>query len=561
MMRTRVVHFFAATGLCLLAACGEPTALPANKPSSPNVLLVVADDLGFSDLASYGGEIPTPNIERLAARGSLFTQFRTAPSCAPTRAMLLTGMDAHRTGMGIQGGTGMALPEGFTEHPSYRGHLGENVVTVASRLQRAGYFTFTAGKWHLGLDGGSGPESKGFMRSFGIPYGGGNHFNTLGYKETTPTIEYYENGEAVLPPPGHYSTDTYTDKLIEYVDEALDHGQPFFGYAAYTAPHWPLQVPESLIGHHLETYAPGWDAIRAERFAQLKKLRLVPEHHAMPPRWHGVPAWDTLSHDQQRVEVKTMAIYAAMVARLDESIGRLVTALEEREVLANTIIVFLSDNGAAGENFTDPNHPWYAWINENYDLHSEEKMGGPESFVMLGRPWAQVSSAHLYLHKGVLYDGGIRVPLIIVDPRAADRRPRVDAPWDVTGIAPSILEWSGVGGEWPDDRALRPTGIPLSQLLAGNTAMPPIAQSSLGSGMIIEDDWKAVRVMPPYGPGTWQLFNIASDPGEQEDLSHEHPKILEPMVEHFANFEHESGVLPVPEGWNPYRKLLPSAEQ
>ena len=308
----------------------------------PNIVLIVADDLGYGDIGCYGGDIETPNIDMLASNGIRFSSFHTAPMCAPTRAMLLTGNDNHIAGVGAQ-----SL---FTDVFGYEGKLSDRIVTIPALLKDAGYHTYITGKWHLGTTPESNPNNKGFENSFVLLEGAGNHYNNQSALNTEYS-GYTENGIPVLWPDGMYSTDFYTDKIIEYINQNKEDGRPFFAYAAYTSPHWPLQVDKKYRQKYKGQYDDGYEELRKKRLNSLKKAGIITSEAILPPLHHSVLHWDSLTVKEQKTESRKMEIYAGMVDNLDYNIGRPFTFLKKIGVWDNTLFIFMSDNGAGHRDF------------------------------------------------------------------------------------------------------------------------------------------------------------------------------------------------------------------
>ncbi|HET7000956.1 MAG TPA: sulfatase-like hydrolase/transferase, partial [Puia sp.] len=338
-MKNYIIAVFIVTFLCL--DLRSSFAQPADD-SRPNILMIVADDLGYADLGCYGGEIKTPNIDALAANGILFTHFHTSPLCAPTRSMLLSGNDNHIAGMGS-----MFSVEGTNRagKPGYEHHLTDRIVTIAQLLKDGGYQTFMSGKWHLGSAKDQIPYSKGFEKSFALMNGAANHFNNHPFSPND-TSQYRLDSNIAQYPAGSFSTDVYTDKMITYIDQR-QKGKPFFAYLAYTAPHWPLQVPENYIDRYKGRYEMGYDSLRTLRFATQKAAGIVPENAVLRERNPDIRPWTGLSPEEKKSESRKMEIYAAMVENLDDHIGQLIQFLKKSGLLENTVIVFMSDNGAA----------------------------------------------------------------------------------------------------------------------------------------------------------------------------------------------------------------------
>ncbi len=336
-----VLGMFAGVQPCLASGAGKDNGQQAR----PNILLIVADDLGYADLGIYGSSIRTPRIDGLARKGIIFSQFHTAPMCSPTRSMLLSGNNNHVAGIGRQQ-PGQAL-KGKIQ--SYEGHLSDRIAPLPAVLKAAGYHTYIAGKWHLGLEDENSPRAAGFERSWTLLDGAATHFDGRGF-ENAPSV-YRADGVVTSYPDGVYSTDLYTDHLIEFIESNRGDGQPFFAFAAFTSPHWPLQVPEPERDRYAGVYDDGYDVLREQNFLNLKKAGIIPEDSNLPPRWEEITPWDSLSAEEKKRESRKMELYAAMVENLDGHVGRLLDYLQEKGLAENTLVVFMSDNGAAPSDF------------------------------------------------------------------------------------------------------------------------------------------------------------------------------------------------------------------
>jgi arylsulfatase len=321
--------------LAILAAAACTQAPPdENVARQPNILLIVADDLGYTDLGNYGGDIETPNLDALARGGVQFSGFQTAPFCAVTRAMLLSGNNNHIAGMGNQD-----LRTGVF---GYEGRLSDRIVPFPALLRNAGYHTYMAGKWHLGTTPEANPHVKGFDRSFVLLEGAGNHYDDQGIFDDAPVSPYTEDGEEAHWKKGDYSTDFYTDKLISFIERNKNDGRPFFAYAAYTSPHWPLQVDPRYRQKYEGRYDEGYDELKQRRFDNLKALGLIPDNAVLPPSHPRVKPWESLSADEQKAEARKMELYAGMVDNLDYNVGRLLQYLKDSGEYDNTLVVFIS---------------------------------------------------------------------------------------------------------------------------------------------------------------------------------------------------------------------------
>jgi arylsulfatase A-like enzyme len=539
--------------LAVIAACGSPShdTAVAESPQDerPNVLLIVADDLGWSDLGAFGGEISTPNLDELAFAGLRLTDFTTAPTCSPTRAALLSGVDNHLSGLGNME---EELGPNQTGRPGYEGFLNNRVVSIARLLGDAGYQTMMAGKWHLGHSVERGPESRGFTDAFVLP-GGGNHFNDNravyigGDLNEVTKVRYRENGTPVPLPEDYYSSAYFTDKLIEFMSghQEQNTGEPFFAFASYHAPHWPLQAPDEFIERYQGVYDDGYDPIRQNRLARMQKLGLVAEAAQLvdSPLW---PSWNDLSETTQIKESRRMQVYAGMVEALDFHIGRLINHLKSTDELSNTVIIFMSDNGAEGN---DVHHivPGNAeWIQANFD-NSIENMGKANSFIGYGPRWAEVSMTPFRGFKGLVTQGGVLSPAFVTYPHFEQQNGVYDGYVSVLDIVPTLLDLADVDFT-PTDGTFRPSGKSLVPFLRGeigevHAADHVAAVELFNRRSVRKGDWKLVWQEAPFGIGDWQLYNLASDPAEQIDVSEGQATIRRELIELWNEYEEENNVI------------------
>lgn len=410
----------------------------ASTASKPNILLIVLDDVGFADIGAFGSEIATPTIDTLATQGVKFTDFHTAPNCSPTRAMLLTGADNHQVGLGNMAEYLQPEQQG---QPGYEGHLNESAVTVASLLQDGGYHTYMAGKWHLGTQAND-PYNRGFEQSFALMQGMAGHYAAIQPAFEGLGTTYTRNGELTEVPEDFYSSQYYTDQLISQIDANKDDGKPFFIYAAYTAPHAPLQAPAEWLEKYRGHYDAGYEAIRAERIERIKQMGIIPAAAETYPRLDEVKAWDTLTAEEKAQQSRRMEAFAAALSAVDFHIGRLFDHLRAIGQYDNTLIIFLTDNGPEAD---DPAEvpSWQEWLDQQYD-NSLENIGNPTSFVYYGKGWAQAGAGPFRLFKLYTAEGGIRTPLIISGPGVTRIGESSDAFVHVTDITPTILEAAGL---------------------------------------------------------------------------------------------------------------------
>ncbi len=528
--------------LLLCAACSNSsseTGLESKRDNPPNILLLVADDLGYADLGIYGGDIQTPNIDALAAQGMLFTQFHTAPYCAPTRAMLLSGNNNHVAGVARQGRIGLLdLPVS-----GYENSLSDRIVPFPRLLRDAGYHTYTVGKWHLGLEAETSPHAAGFSRAFNLLDGAGTHFDALGFFEGGSTYRLDE--DLVEYPLGRYSTDLYTDRLIEFIDANKDDGNPFFAFAAYTSPHWPLQVPDEYLDLYAGNYDDGYDALRERRFHSLQEAGIIPLSSELPPRNDAITPWEDLTPDEQRRESRKMELYAAMVDNLDDHVGRLLEYLKANDLYENTIIVFMSDNGAAAEDFYNRG-TYKEYLRANFD-NSYEKMGTAESFVSYGAQWAEAGSAPFQRHKGYTREGGIVAPMIIAGPGVAAHGAIDSTYLTVMDLAPTFLDIAGV--QYPDDGSVRAMlGKSITGFLAGEADVVHdedyvVTLYHGGRAYLRQGNWKISNLEPPFDEDDFELFDLSTDPGESRNLADEEPEKLAELIELWDQERRSLGII------------------
>jgi arylsulfatase len=515
--------------LVLLAASGGCSKQGDDMPGPvaderPNILLIVADDLGYADLGVQGSVIQTPNIDGLAAAGRLFTQFHTAPYCAPTRAMLLSGNNNHVAGMARQHARSLA---GHSV-PGYEASLSDRIAPLPRLLRDAGYHTYTVGKWHLGLTAETSPHAAGFTRSFSLLDGAGTHFDDVGFFEGGST--YWEDDNFSAYPVGRYSTEVYTDRLIEFIDSNKGDGIPFFAFAAYTSPHWPLQVPDEYLDLYAGQYDNGYDALREANFSALKTAGIVPVESSLPPRNDAITPWEELSADEQRRESRKMELYASMVDNLDDHIGRLLAYLKKEDLFENTLIVFMSDNGAAGEDFYNEG-PFVEYVRAHFD-NAYETMGTAKSFVSYDDPWAEAGSAPL---------------MIVAGPGVTSTGAADPAYVTVMDLAPTFLEFAGA--KYPDDGTVQPMlGESMRSFLAGEaeTVHSEDYVTTLyhaGRAFLRQGDWKISNLEPPFDEEDFELFNLATDPGETENLAESHADKYEELVEIWRDRRRELGII------------------
>ena len=532
--------------LLVLVLSGYLGALNAQsrKNQKANILLIVADDLGYTDLGCYGGDISTPSIDQLARTGIQFVNFHASPLCAPTRSMLLTGNDNHVAGMGSMFSVKGTSREG---KPGYEHHLTDRIVTVARLLKEGGYQTFMAGKWHLGSEDPYIPAAKGFDRSFSLMNGAANHFNNE--QVLNDQLPQYRLDQHRVPfPDGKFSTDVYTEKMTEFIVNR-QQDKPFFAYLAYTAPHWPLQVPADYLDIYKGRYDIGYDSLRVVRFNAQKARGILQPQAVLPPRNPMIKPWHELSADEKKIEARKMELYAAMVHNLDEHIGQLIKFLKDSNQYDNTFIVFMSDNGAAAEDFYNDAGGYGPFLREHFD-NRYENMGKPSSFVSYGPQWAQTGAAPFRLHKGFSTEGGIVAPLIISG-KGVERKPGIQNTFiNVMDFAPTFLEVAGLS--YPNrygNKEMKPMlGESILSFIRNKSNFIHNSNYTYGlehdgQCLLIKGNWKITNTSKPFDEMAFGLYDLLNDPGETDDLSKSSPEKYAEMMKEWELFKKRAGVI------------------
>lgn len=540
----------------LLAGCAaRAPAFPPPAPTKPNILLIVADDMGYSDIAPFGSEVATPNLTLLAQRGTVMTNFHVAPACSPTRAMLLTGRDNHIAGLGNMAEVFASRPY-LQAYPGYEGYLSPKLPTLAEELRGIGYQTFMAGKWHLGETESQSPQARGFNRSYALLIGAANHYGADqagAWLNTRAAPAYREDGVLTTFPQGQYSTDIYTDHMLRYLTAEPAPDRPFFAYLAYTAPHWPLQAPPASVAKYRGRYDGGWAVLRKERWERAKALGIIPQNLSEQdlPR---MPDWDALKPEEKRVEARKMEIYAAMIDRMDENIGRVLTLLEQQGRLKNTIVFFMSDNGPAasgpGHDYLpmDPDGMVKLGIDNRMD-----NLGRATSYASYHPGWAIASATPFKGVKGSTYEGGIRTSAIIAGPGISAGQ--IDSHFaHVMDVKPT-MEWLAGGKR---QAATLDRGESWAFLLSGQHRQGARANRKTGwelglNQAVRAGDWKAVWISPISSrsgqstghPAAWELYDVAADPSESRDLATLRSKTLAQMKALWSAYARTNNVLGV----------------
>lgn len=544
-----------------LAACDASAPSASSSSKKPNVLVILVDDLGYSDLGAFGSEIATPNIDAIARDGRVLTNFHTTPLCATSRAELLTGVDHHLVGVGTLSESSVFYPG----EDNYKGALNDAAPTVAQLLSAAGYHTYMAGKWHLA---GDGPKSVGFEQSFSLDYPAAfasNYKATAARAESAPR-PYYENGVEATLPDDFFSTDYFTDKLIQYIGQGHGDGRPFFAYLAFQAVHFPLQVPDAYLDRYKGKYDAGYAAIRAARLQKQKDLGIVPQDfsanagdEALMLRF-GQPGvltnadWDSLSGPDRQSEARIMEVFAGMLSNLDDNVGRLISYLKEIGEYDNTFVVFTGDNGADGMGY---GFIPYVDSTGNLDIdNSLANYGRPGSFIFRSTRWAEAGTAPLRLFKGFTAEGGLSVPTIARLPKQNGGAAPSTALSTLRDIVPTILDLAGVAQPGPSyqGRSIATIeGRSLLPALRGSTSIHAddevMADEVNDIRYVRRGKWKMTRVVNYVVPSAaanishdWQLYDMDADRGETRDLAATHPDIVSELTADWAAYVARVGV-------------------
>lgn len=536
----RLVALASVVGL----ACAAPAAA-----ARPNVVVLLVDDAAWMDFGAFGGEARTPHIDALARRGAMFTGYHTSPLCSPSRAMLLTGVDNHRTGLAT---IEEVLPPELAGKPGYSLRLEPGVTTVASRLKQAGYRTYITGKWHLGHGPGDLPNHHGFDRSFVLDASGADNWEQKPYMPHYREAPWFEDGEPADLPDDFYSSKFVVDRMIDYLETGRDDPAPFLAWVAFQAVHIPVQAPREITASYAGRFDAGWERLREERWQRAKQLGIIPADAPLAPLPESLRAWDDLAPDERAKYAKAMAVYAAMYEAMDQHIGRLVEYLRARGQLDSTLFVVTSDNGP------EPSDPVHApgmglWMALNGYHWDTETLGERRSLAFIGPEWAAAVASPGRLFKFYATEGGLRVPLVVAGPGVTPGR-RVDSFAFATDVVPTILEIAGVApAAAPDPVPI--TGRSLRPVLDGSAERTYPEDAAVGvevsgNAALFKGNYKIVHNAGAFGDGRWHLYDIAADPGETNDLAAAQPERLAAMLADYDTYKREMGVLDLPEGYD-----------
>ena len=541
-------------GLILSSTIIVPSYAANQIKAPPNIMIILADDLGFSDISAYGSEIKTPHIDSLLTQGKMLFNFHASSMCSPTRAQLMTGADNHLVGLGAMYETskrqeklvGADSLRALLKIDGYSGHLTQNAYTLAEVLKQKDYYTFMVGKWHLGFEANQNPKARGFDQSYALLDGFDLHFKEQP-KNYPRNTQYTENGQKVSLPDHYYSTDFFTQKAVEYLDKNTQN-KPFFAYLAYTAPYWPIQAPAPYRDMYKGKYDQGYDAIRKARFERQKKLGLIPVN-AVFPEERGNQAlstkgWDQLTSAERKYEARKMEVYAGMVTQLDDRVGDVIHYLKKHHQYDNTVIVFMSDNGAEGG---DHNFPMGEADN------SLQNIGNATSYVYMGPRWAEVSSTPFTYWKSAAAEGGVRVPFLVKYPSHLSKDYGINNNFGtVRDIFPTLMELAGIQHNQlytVDSKKIQPSGYSLIPAFKNNAArIRPVNYYEFkelhGSRYAKNDEWKLVENSPSKFNGHgWELYHLKQDFNEQHNVALQHPEVVKILNDKYLSYADKNGVV------------------
>ena len=554
----RTLRSMLSLTMAIVVALAPLAVVRADTPPGkrPNIVMIVVDDAALMDFGAFGGEARTPNIDRLAKGGAMFTAYHSSPLCSPSRAMLLTGVDNHRAGVAT---IEEILPPSQKDKPGYGLQFAPGVWTIARRLKAEGYRTLMVGKWHLGHGPGALPNENGFDRSLALDASGADNWGPRPYMPYYDTAPWFEDGKPAKMPDSYYSSDLMVDRLRGYIDERPAGSEPFYAYLAFQAVHIPVQAPKEYSDRYKGRFDAGWEKLREDRAARARALGLMPADAAI----RGLPEdgrpWDQLTPEEKAIYARSMEVYAGMLEAMDAAIGRLMAHLEARGELDNTLFVVTSDNGP------EPSDPvnvrgMNLWMWLNSYRWTLKGLGEKGSLAFIGKEWASALSAPGNRYKFYTSEGGIRVPLILSGP-GVPAGTRVASPAFVTDVVPTLIELVGARAQPDavsmDGRSLRPvmTGA------AATTYGPdePVGIEVSGNAALFRGSHKIVRDMPPIGDGQWRLYDLARDPGETTDLAAAQPALFRQLLADYAAYEKRVGVQPLPEGYTTQSQLMDNA--
>lgn len=529
----------------------------------PNILLIMGDDIGFSDIGSFGSEIATPNLDALANEGKILTNYHTYATCSPARSTLLTGVDNHIVGLGTMH---EVLAPNQAGKPGYEGYLNNRSVTVAQMLKDYGYHTLMSGKWHLageGVGSSTYPPAKGFEESFSLLEGGAQHFSSGQYLIAHHVT--FANNSKIIPRPDNktYSNDLYTNVMLSLLKKYHSDGKPFFAYLAFQVAHSPFQAPQEDIKKYDSVYKVGYDKIREQRFEKQKQLGIWPKDMKLPDYIPAITPWSNLTKEQQDYRARVMAVHAAMIDNMDKNIGRVIQYLKDTGEYENTLIMFASDNGTTepgemADFVTVGANPQEQRDFVNSFNNTLSNVGNSNSLVSFGT-WGEAQDVSpLSGYKTTQAEGGIRAPFVIKLPNKESITNKTSIGPDIVqtfthviDITPTFLEYAGIqtpGSVYKENTVYPIMGRSLKPLFEGQVSKvyndnEVVAQELFNNAAVFIGNWKAVKNAPPLGTDNWQLFNLSNDIGENHDLSKEQPDALKKLVSAYEEYAKDVGIV------------------
>ncbi|HSD08140.1 arylsulfatase [Flavobacterium sp.] len=519
----------------LISAIGSYESNAQTTASKPNIILIVVDDMGYSDLGNYGSEISTPNLDRLATQGTRLREFYNNSICAPTRASLLTGQYQHKAGVGYFD-VNLGLP-------AYQGYLNKESLTLGEVFRSGGYSTLMSGKWHVGSeDKAQWPNQRGFDKFYGILKGASNYFDTkpMAFGKTPYPVALIRNNEQLHPKDdSYYFTDEIGNNAVTFLDEQDKENKPFFLYLAFTAPHWPLQAKPVDIAKYRGKFDEGWDVLREKRIKKLKENGILLADQTIAPRDPEVPEWNKLTYDEKQFWKAKMEVYAAMVDNMDQNVGKVLDKLKALKKDKNTLIVFISDNGAQGGFNT------YNPLGRGL-VRNDGPIGTSGSFDYQEQNWAYLSNTPLQDYKNNMHEGGFSSPFIAWYPSKI-KAGRIDkGTGHLIDLAPTFYELAGI--EYPKEL----NGVK-SNPLPGKSLLPvlfdgasevnrgaPIFWERAGNRAVRDGKWKLVSTYPSY---QWELYNLENDRGETNNVAQQNPGIVNDLSSKYFDWADKTGVV------------------
>ncbi len=571
----KFIHFAAlATMLAAHANAADTSAAPpSTRPGAsrrPNIVLIVADDMGFSDMGMFGGEIRTPTLDALARSGVRFTDFHTSATCSPTRSMLFSGTDNHVAGVGNMDETTAPNQVGV---PGYEGEMNHRVVSFVNLLRDSGYHTYMSGKWHLGHEPDVIPHARGFERDFSMLEGEASYFADMtGVSSAQPTATYTEDGKYVTKlPRNFYATEYYVDRMIKFIESNRKDGKPFFAYLAHVAPHAPYQLPDDWLRRYAGQYDMGWDDLRKARLTRMKELGILAADADLAERLWFVPPYEMLAPFVRVTLARKMELYAALVENMDYHTGRLINYLKQTGQYDNTLFIFFADNGAEGNDIAkvisgQPGTRDFLLYSRVYSQTHPNAWGRPGATTTYGPAWAQVSTTPFREYKGFTAEGGIRTPLFVAGAGVRRQPGSINRSLvHVMDVAPTVLDVAGVSHPATyDGQPVAPIqGKSWMPMLTGQTDSVRSEREWLGWEMwgnraVRQSNWKLLWEVKPYGASDWTLYNLADDPAERHDLAAQNPAKVKQLLALWDEYVKTNNViLPNRTMFETHDKVLP----